>query len=146
MSELTIVDNAIDSVGTAGEAALDAIVGGVALAADTVSRPRRAVTRARRRGSAVNREVAEAAEEVVDTTLALPERLLIASLRGLRSQATRRDALGDAARTLLAAVHSSSREAARFFARVERSTAAPARRGRATTATRTTRGRRARRN
>jgi hypothetical protein len=143
MSELTIVDNAINSVGTAGEAALDAIVGGAALAADAVSRPRRAVTRARRRGSAVNREVADAAEEVFDATLALPERLLITSLRGLRSQAARRDALGGAARTLLAAVHVSSREAARFFARVERSTAAPARRR--ATATLTTRGRRSRR-
>jgi len=122
MTDLTIVDNAFDSVGSAGEAALDTIVGGVATAYDAATRPRRSASRARRRGGRVNEDIVDAVEEVVDTATALPERVVIASLRTLRRQARRRDAVGAAARTLLGALHGPARDAARFFTRVERET------------------------
>lgn len=135
MSDLSIVDNAFDSVGSAGEAALDAVVGGADAAIDVAARPRRSVARARRRGQAVNREIADTVDDLVDTATALPERVLVAYLRGLRRQAHRDDVLGAASRTILDAVNGSAREAARFFARVERVSTTPARRTRPATAT-----------
>jgi hypothetical protein len=142
MTDLTIVDNAFESVGSAGEAALDAVVGGAALAVDGAIRPRRSVARARRRGSQVNDTIAGAAEDVAETAAALPEHLLVAFLRSLRQQAARDDVLGAASRTILGAVHGSAGEAARFFARLERETAVLRRAPRAGRTTTTTRGRR----
>lgn len=142
MTDLSIVDNAFDSVGSAGEAALDTIVGGVATALDTATRPRRSAGRARRRGSQVNEELVDTVEEAVGTATALPERVFIAYLRTLRRQARRQDPVGTAARTLLSALHRPARDAARFFTRVERETdvrgTRTARRGSTATATRRT--------
>ena len=122
MTDLSLVDSAFDSVGSAGEAALDTVVGGAAMAVDTASRPRRAATRARRRGRA-------ATEELVDTAVALPERAVLAYLRGLRRQARRNDPIGAAARVILGAVHGPAGDWARFLARVERETDVRARAG-----------------
>ena len=116
MTELTLVDTA----GAAGEAALDTVVGGAAMAVDAATRPRRTVARARRRGAAVNEAVAEVTEDVVDEVLGLPERALVAYLRMLRRRARGTDPLGTVSRALLRAVHGRAKDAARFFARVER--------------------------
>ena len=136
MTELSIVDAAFDSVGTGGSAALDAIVGGTEpVAESTKPRARRGrATQPRRRRSSTTAPIVAAADEMADTAaLSLPERLLVTSLRTLRSQAARRDQLGEAARTLLGALHGTTREAARFFTRIERETAPPTRRTRRTT-------------
>ena len=146
MTDLSLVDSAFDSVGSAGDAALDTVVGGAAMAVDTARRPRRAATRARRRGDSVTDSLVDTAEDAVDTATALPGRVVLAYLRGLRRQARRDDPLGAAARTILGAVHGSARDWARFLARVERETdvrgTRTARRPatRATAARRTTRG------
>jgi hypothetical protein len=123
MTDLTILDSAADSVGRAGEAALDTVVGGAALAIDTVTRPRRSTGRARRRGSDVNTALIDGTEEVIDEVLALPERVLVAYLRLLRSTGRRDDVVGAATRAMLEAMHVPAKEAARFFERVERETA-----------------------
>jgi hypothetical protein len=122
MTDLTIVDNAFNTAGEAGEAALDTVVGGAAMAFDTATRPRRTVGRARRRGSEVNEVIAEVTEEAVDGVLGLPERALVGYVRMLRRQAKRDDLVGAASRTLLGTVHGRAREAARFFTRIERET------------------------
>ena len=135
MTELSIVDTAFDSVGAAGSAALDAIVGGTEPVAESTKRRSRrtTATQPRRRRPSTTAPIVAAAEEVVDpAALSLPERLLVTSLRTLRSQAARRDPLGEAARTLLGALHGTTREAARFFTRLERETAPPTRRTRRT--------------
>jgi len=139
MTDLTIVDSAFDSVGSAGEAALDTVVGGAAMALDTATRPRRTAGRARRRGSQVNEAIAEATEEVVDGVAALPERVLLAYVRLLRRQGRRDDLMGSVSRTVLGAVHGQARGAARFFGRLERESDVDARGRRRTGAT--TRGR-----
>jgi hypothetical protein len=118
MTDLTVVDNA----GRAGEAALDTIVGGAALALDAVSRPRRAANRARRRGSSVNASVVDTAEELVEEVVSLPEQALIEYLRLLRRTSRREDVVGAVTRAMLDAVNGPAREAARFFERVERET------------------------
>lgn len=122
MTDLTIVDDAFNSVGSAGEAALDTVVGGAVTAFDAVARPRRSAGRARRRGSEVNETLIDAAEEVLDVATGLPERVLLTYLRAVRRQAGRRDVLGAASRTVLGAVHGSARDWARFFSRLERET------------------------
>jgi hypothetical protein len=145
MTDLSIVDSAFDTVGSAGEAALDAVVGGAAMALDTATRPRRTAGRARRRGSQVNEAIAEATEEVVEGVAALPERVLLAYVRLLRRQGRRDDLVGSVSRTVLGAVHGQARGAARFFGRLERESDVDAqgrRRTGATTRRRVTAGRR----
>ena len=115
MSDLTI----LDSVGSAGEAALDTVVGGAALALDSVSRPRRTARRARRRGSEAAGAIAETTSEVT----ALPERVLVAYVRLLRSNARREDVVGTVSRGVLGAMHVPAREGARFLLRLEKETA-----------------------
>jgi len=153
MTDLSIVDTAIDSVGAAGEAALDTVVGGAAIALDAATRPRRSAGRARRRGGAVNEALLDAGEELVDEVTGLPERVLVGYLRLLRRQGRRDDVLGIVSRGVLGTVHDQARGAARFFARLERetdvdrhgkrrtarrsSTTTRSTRGRSTTATRT---------
>src|SRR5258708_35665237 len=136
MTDLTILASAADSVGRAGEAALDTVVGGAALALDSVTRPRRSAGRARRRGSDVTTAVVDGTEEVIDEVLALPERVLVAYLRLLRSTGRRDDVIGTVTRTMLEAMHVPAKEAARFFERVERETAVGGRTARRRTATR----------
>jgi len=116
MSDLTI----LDSVGSAGEAALDTVVGGAALALETVSRPRRTARRAQRRGAEAAGAIAETTSDVVS---ALPERVLVAYVRLLRSNARRDDVVGTVSRGVLGAMHVPAREGARFLLRLEKETA-----------------------
>jgi hypothetical protein len=118
MTDLSIVD----SVGNAGGAALDTMVGGASIALDGVTRPRRGAGRARRRGSDVNSSIAEATEGVVDEVTALPERVLIAYVRMLRRSARRGGVVGTVTRSVLDAVHGPVKDAAKFFERLERET------------------------
>jgi hypothetical protein len=122
MTDLTLVDDALGTVGSAGEAALDTIVGSAALALDSVTRPRRSAGRARRRGSSVNETATEAAEELIDEATSLPGRALLGYVRLLRRQGTRGGVVGRVSRGVLGAVHGQAREAARFFIRLERET------------------------
>jgi hypothetical protein len=134
MTDLTVVGNA-------GEAALDTVVGGAAVALDTVTRPRRSAGRARRRGNDVTEAITDATEDVVDEVSALPERVLVAYVRLLRRRARREDVVGTVSRGVLGALHRPARDWARFFQRLERETTVErGRRGstarRATTTTR----------
>ena|SRR5437588_66512 len=142
-----MADSIIDTVGDAGEDALDTVVGGGALVLDAARLPGRTARRVRGRGAQASDAIAEQIQETFDDAVALPERLLHAYLRGVRARARRRDRLGAASQALLRAVHAPALEAARFFARLERETAVPpgARGGRGrATAARRKRGRTAR--
>jgi hypothetical protein len=130
MTDLTIVDSA----SRAGEAALDTVVGGAAMALDSVTRPRRSAGRARRRGSDVNGTLADATEEVFDEVSALPERVLLAYVRTLRRNARRDDVLGTVSRGVLGVMHRPARDWSHFFQRLERETTVE-RRGRGTSRT-----------
>ena len=136
----------LDSIGRAGEEALDTVVGGGAVALDVVRNPRRGTGGVRRRGARVTQEVVDDVEDVVDEVLGLPERVLHVYLRGVRGRARRGDVIGSAARTLLGVINGPAHDAARFFERLERETQvkAPRRRTRAAqkarTATRRTAG------
>jgi hypothetical protein len=122
MTDLSIVDRAVDSVGSAGESAIDSVVGGAALALDAARRPRRTAARARRRGSEANQALVEATEELVEEAVALPERALLGYVRLLRRQGVREDVVGGVSRALLGAVHGQAKGAARFFTRLEKAT------------------------
>lgn len=115
MTDLTVVD--------AGEAALDTVVGGAAMALDTVTRPRRSAGRARRRGNDVTEALADATEDVVDEVSGLPERVLVAYVRLLRRRARRDDVVGTVSRGVLGVLHRPAQDWARFFQRLERETA-----------------------
>jgi hypothetical protein len=115
MTDLTVVGNA-------GEAALDTVVGGAAVALDTVTHPRRSAGRARRRGNDVTEAITDATEDVVDEVSALPERVLVAYVRLLRRRARRDDVVGTVSRGVLGALHRPARDWARFFQRLERET------------------------
>jgi hypothetical protein len=115
MTDLTVVGNA-------GETALDTVVGGAAMALDTVTRPRRAAGRARRRGNDVTDAISDATEDVVDEVSALPERVLVAYVRLLRRRARRDDVVGTVSRGVLDALHRPAKDWARFFQRLERET------------------------
>jgi len=136
MTDLTV----FDTVGRAGEAALDTAAGGAAMALDAVSRPRRSAGRARRRGSDVTDAIAEATEDVVDEVSALPERLLVAYVRLLRQRARRDDVVGTVSRGVLGALHRPAGDWARFFQRLERETTVERGRGSRTTARGSVRG------
>jgi len=136
MTDLSIVD----SVGRAGEAALDTVVGGASLALDPVTRPRRTAGRARRRGSDVTEVLGDVTEDVMDEVGALPERALLAYVRMLRRRARRDDVVGTVSRGVLGALHRPARDWSRFFQRLERETTVD-RRGRpAGSQSRTVRG------
>ncbi|HZS15134.1 MAG TPA: hypothetical protein VFC09_11090 [Candidatus Dormibacteraeota bacterium] len=136
MTDLSIVD----SVGSAGEAALDTVVGGASLAFDSVTRPRRTAGRARRRGGDVTEAIGEVTEDVVDEVSALPERALLAYVRMLRRRARRDDVVGTVSRGVLGALHRPARDWARFFQRLERETTVDRRGRTARSSTRTVRG------
>ena len=140
MTDLSIVDRAVDSVGSAGESALDSVVGGAALAVDAARRPRRTAAQARRRGSAANQALVEAGEELVEEAVALPERALLGYVRLLRRQGRRDDVVGGVSRAVLGAVHGQARGAARFFTRLEKATDVAANGRRRTRATGARRG------
>ena len=131
MTELEIVD----SVQHTGEQAVDTVVGGGALAFDVVRKPRTTARRAQKRGAEVTAEIAKDVNKAVDTTLALPERLLVRSLRVVKKEAARKDVVGVVSRAVLGAVHAPAANAAGFFSRVEKETELPkrARRAAATT-------------
>lgn len=131
MTDLSIVD----SVGNAGEAALDTVVGGASVALDSLTRPRRAAGRARRRGGDVNEAISDAAEDVLDEVTALPERVLVAYVRMLRRRARQDDVVGTVSRGVLGAMHRPAKDWARFFQRLERETTVDRRRGTATRGT-----------
>jgi hypothetical protein len=118
MTDLSIVD----SVGNAGEAALDTVVGGAAMALDTITRPRRSAGRARRRGADVAEAISDTTEDVVDEVSALPERVLISYVRMLRRRARRDDVVGTVSRGVLDVLHRPARDWARFWQRLERET------------------------
>jgi hypothetical protein len=122
MTELEVVQN----VESAFEDAVDTTVGGAALAADVIRRPRTVARRARRRGAVVTEEVVEQGREAVATAVALPERVLHDGLRRVRGEAARKDAVGTAARALLQAINVQAATAAGFFARLEKETELPA--------------------
>jgi hypothetical protein len=131
MTDLTIVD----TVGSAGEAALDTVVGGAALALDTVTRPRRSAGRARRHGNDVTEVIADVTEDVVDEVSLLPERVLVAYVRMLRRRARRDDVVGTVSRGVLGVLHRPAKDWARFFNRLERETTVERRARRASTGT-----------
>jgi hypothetical protein len=134
MTDLSIVE----SVGNAGEAALDTVVGGAAMALDSVTRPRRTAGRARRRGSDVAEALTEATEDVVDEVSAIPERVLVAYVRMLRRRARGDDVVGTVSRGVLGALHRPAKDAARFFQRLERETTVERAARRTATSTRRT--------
>jgi hypothetical protein len=126
----------LDSVGSVSQNALDTVVGGGAIALDAFRRP----SVARRRGERALKQT----NQVVEETLALPERALVAYLRNLRRQARRKDVVGAVSRNVLIALNRPAATAARFFHVVERESAVPAaqrggRRGAASTTGRTNR-------
>jgi hypothetical protein len=132
----------IESVQSAGEQALDAVVGGGQRALQVVRLPRLNSRAAQRRRAQVVKQANQAAERVLN----LPEQALVQSLQRVKGQATRKDVVGVAARTLLEAVNTPAGTAAGFFSRIEKATALPKRAPRATVATaarKTTRTRRA---
>jgi hypothetical protein len=118
MTDLTIVD----TVGSAGEAALDTVVGGAAMAFDSVTRPRRSAGRARRRGNDVTEVLSDVTGEVMDEVTVLPERMLVAYVRMLRRRARRDDVVGTVSRGVLNALHRPAKDWSRFFQRLERET------------------------
>jgi hypothetical protein len=118
MTDLSIVD----TLGNAGEAALDTVVGGTAIAMDSLTRPRRTVGRTRRRGSDVNAAIVDATEDVIDEVTLLPERMLVAYVRMLRRNARRDDVVGTLSRTVLGVLHGPAKDWARFWQRLERET------------------------
>jgi hypothetical protein len=120
----------LDTVGTASQSALDTVVGGGAIALDAFRKP----TQTRRRGAQALKQT----NQVVEETLALPERALIAYLRNLRRQARRKDVVGTVSRTVLVAVNRPAASAAHFFGVVERESTVAARRGRPAGAASTT--------
>jgi hypothetical protein len=124
MTDLSIVDSA----GSAGEAALDTVVGGASIALDSLTRPRRTAGRVRRRGSDVNEVISDVTEEVVDEVTALPERMLVAYVRMLRRRARQDDVVGTVSRGVLSAMHRPAKDWARFFQRLERETSLDRRR------------------
>lgn len=103
------------TVGSAAEQAVDTAAGTGALALDVLRRPQRT----RRRGAQVTDRVVREAEDLVDEALNLPERALLAYLRGVRRRARRDDVLGLVSRGLLGAVNGPAGTAADFFGRVE---------------------------
>lgn len=131
MTDLSIVD----SVGSAGEAALDTVVGGASIALDTMTRPRRTAGRVRRRGNDVNDVISDVTEEVVDEVTAIPERMLVAYVRMLRRRARQDDVVGTVSRGVLKAMHGPAKDWRRFFERLERETSLDRRRGTATRGT-----------
>jgi len=131
MTDLSIVD----SVGSAGEAALDTVVGGASIALDTMTRPRRTAGRVRRRGNDVNEVLADVTEDVVDEVSALPERVLVAYVRMLRRRARRDDVVGTVSRGVLSAMHRPAKDWRRFFERLERETSLDRRRAASTRGT-----------
>ncbi len=118
MTDLSIVD----TVGSAGGAALDTVVGGASIALDTVTRPRRTAGRARRRGNDVNEVISDVTEEVMDEVTALPERVLVAYVRMLRRRARQDGAVGTVSRGILGVMHRPAKDWSRFFQRLERET------------------------
>jgi len=131
----------IESVQSASERALDAVVGGGQRALEVVPLRRLNSRAAQRRRAQVVKQANQAAERVLN----LPEQALVQSLRRVKVQAGRKDVVGLAARTLLEAVNTPAGTAAGFFTRIEKATALPKRAPRATvraTAAKTTRTRR----
>ena len=114
------------TVGSATEQAVDTAVGTGALALDVIRRPQRT----RRRGAQVTDQALREAGDIVDEAAGLPERVLIAYLRGVRRQARRSDVLGLVSRGLLGAVNAPAGSAAGFFTRLERETEVKTTRGR----------------
>jgi len=106
------------TVGSATEQAVDTAVGSGAVALDVIRRPQRS----RRRGAQATDQALRDAGDLVDDALALPERLVLGYLRGVRRRARRRDVLGLVSRGLLSAVNRPAGTAAGFFDRVERVT------------------------
>lgn len=126
----------LDSVSSASQNALDTVVGGGAIALDAFRRP----SVARRRGERALKQT----NQVVEETLALPERALVAYLRNLRRQARRKDVVGAVSRNVLIALNRPAATAARFFHVVERESAVPVARStarKAVSAAKTTRRR-----
>src|SRR4029077_18446305 len=114
------------TVGSATEQAVDTAVGGGAVALDVVRRPQGA----RRRGARVTDQAIRDAGDLVDDALALPERIVLGYLRGVRRRARRQDVLGLVSRGVLTAVKRPAGTGAGFFDRAERATevATPSRR------------------
>jgi hypothetical protein len=110
-------------------------VGGASIALDSLTRPRRAAGRVRRRGNDVNEVIADVTEDVVDEVTALPERALVAYVRMLRRRARQDDVIGTMSRGVLGALHRPARDWARFFQRLERETSLDRRRRTATRGT-----------
>lgn len=117
----------LDTVQTAREQALDAVVGRVNAARDAVRRPADAGRRVQLRSAKVTSTAVKEANKVAERVLNVPERVLVQYLHTVRKRAARKDAVGLAARTLLETVNTPAGTAAGFFTRIEKATALPVR-------------------
>lgn len=129
----------LDTISSASQNALETVVNGGSNALDAIRRP----AQTRRRGAQATERALKQANGVIDDTLALPERALVAYLRGLRKQARRKDVVGIVSRNVLIAVNRPAGGAASFFSRVEKETAVSARPAGRSTAAATSKTKRA---
>lgn len=119
-----------DRIEDATEAAVmgaDLVSGAIATTADAVTHPVETARELERRGSRVNRALANDIEEAVEPLM--PERLLLAGIHAIKGRARRRDLVGSIAYRTLEVLNGGFEGIEGVVRRFERATEPPARHG-----------------